>query len=137
MPGDEVPSGYRVVQLVQRDPPDDVLRQAEMIPGEAGRYARIIRYRHDLSRTVYEVLQFKAGRPPTREEVVADLKADLARIDAELKELDSVGAFGAWVDRKLFSGVSAEKLKKQRDEIEETLRAIEEEYGPGEAVCVP
>ncbi len=47
MPGDEIPSDYRVVQLIQRDPPDDVLRQAEMIPGEAGRYARVIRYRHD------------------------------------------------------------------------------------------
>ena len=55
---------YRVVQLIQREPPDDVLRQAEMIPGEAGRYARVVRYRHDLSRTIYEVLHFKAGRKP-------------------------------------------------------------------------
>lgn len=137
MPGDEIPADYRVVQLIQRDPPDDVLRQAEMIPGEAGRYARVIRYRHDLSRTVYEVLQFKAGRPPTREEVVGDLRGDLARIDAELKELESVGHFGAWVDRKLFSGASPEQLRAKRAEIEETIEVIEQEYSPGEAVCVP
>lgn len=137
MPAESIPNDYRVVQLIQRDPPDEVLRQAEMIPGEAGRYARVIRYRHDLSRTVYEVLQFKAGRPPTREEVVADLRADLARVDAELKELESVGHFGAWVDRKLFSGASPEELRTKRTEIEETIGAIEQEYAPGEAVCVP
>jgi hypothetical protein len=108
-----------------------------MIPGEAGRYARVIRYRHDLSRTVYEVLQFKTGRPPTREEVVTDLRADLARVDAALKELESVGHFGAWVDRQLFSGASPEELRAKRAEIAETIEVIEQEYAPGEAVCVP
>ena len=137
MASEPIPADYRVVQLIQRDPPDEVLRQADMIPGEAGRYARVIRYRHDLSRTVYEVLQFKAGRPPTREEVVADLLGDLARVDTELKELETVGHFGAWVDRKLFSGFSPEQLRAKRKEIQETIETIEQEYAPGEAVCVP
>jgi len=128
---------YRVVQLIQRDPPDDILRQAEMIPGEAGRYARVVRYKHDLSRTIYEVLHFKAGRPPTREEVLTDLRSDIERIDAQLKELKTVGNFGAWVDRQLFDGLSPDELKTKRDEIEEIARVIGEEYNPGESVCVP
>ena len=128
---------YRVVQLIQREPPDDVLRQAEMIPGEAGRYARVVRYRHDLSRTIYEVLHFKAGRPPTREEVLADLKKDIEYIDAQLGELKSVGNFGAWVDRQLFDGLSPDELKAKREEIKEIAGVIEQEYDPGESVCVP
>ena len=137
MPDQEATPDYRVVQLIQRDPPDDILRQAEMIPGEAGRYARVVRYRHDLSRTVYEVLHFKAGRPPTREEVLTDLRSDIERIDAQLNELKSVGHFGAWVDRQLFEGLSPDELRKKRSEIEEVARVIEEEYDAGESVCVP
>ncbi len=137
MPTQEAAPEYRVVQLIQRDPPDDILRQAEMIPGEAGRYARVVRYRHDLSRTVYEVLHFKAGRPPTREEVLADLRSDIERIEAQLKELKSVGNFGAWVDRQLFEGLSPDELRKKQDEFKEIAGIIEEEYDAGESVCVP
>lgn len=137
MSENEAQPEYRVVQLIQRDPPDDILRQAEMIPGEAGRYARVVRYKHQLSRTIYEVLHFKTGRPPTREEVLADLRSDIEQIDAQLKEVGAVGQFGAWVDRQLFAGLSPDELRAKREEIEEIARVIEEEYDAGESVCVP
>lgn len=137
MPDESSETEYRVVQLIQRDPPDAILRQAEMIPGEAGRYARVIRYRHDLSRTIYEVLHFKAGRPPTREEVLTDLQADIQNIDTQLKELEAVGRLGAWVDRQLFAGRSPEELRARRAEIMETIHVIQEDYAAGESICVP
>jgi hypothetical protein len=137
MPAPPVPAGYRVVQLVDRDPPDEILRHAEMIPGEAGRYARVVRYRHDPSKTVYEVLLFKAGRPPSREEVLADLRADLATLEAKLAELQAAGSVGSWLDGKLFGSESPADVERKLADIRETLAAVEENYGPGEQVCVP
>jgi hypothetical protein len=131
------PPGYRVVQLIDRDPPDEILRHAEMVPGEAGRYARVVRYRHDASKTVYEVLLFKAGRPPTREEVVADLRADLTALDARLAELKAAGSVGSWLDRKIFGSESPGQLERRITDIRETLASVEENYEPGESVCVP
>ena len=55
----------------------------------------------------------------------------------QLGELKSVGNFGAWVDRQLFAGLSPDELKAKREEIKEIARVIEQEYDPGESVCVP
>lgn len=128
---------YRVVQLLQREPPADVLRHAEMTPGPTGRYGKLIRYKMERTKTIYEVLQFKAGRPPNREEVLADLRQDLADLDAQLGEAKKSGAIGGLIDRALFAGSSASDLKRRRADIEETIAAVEENYKPGEAVPVP
>jgi len=133
----EIPSGYRLVELIQREPPDEVLRHAEMSPGQTGRYGKLMRYLHAASQTVYEVLYFKAGRPPTREEVIADLSADVAQVETQLAELERAGGVGAWLDRKIFAGPSRDALQKKKDELNETIRAIQEDYRPGEPVLVP
>jgi hypothetical protein len=130
-------AGYRVVTLVQQDPPPEVLRHARMLPGETGRYARVVRFRHDLSKTIYEVLHFKAGRPPTREEVLNDLRADLAALEARMAAARDVGGMAGWMDRRLFSGAARKELENQRQDILETIAAVEEDYRPGEAVKTP
>ncbi len=131
------PSGYRIVTLVGREPPAEVRRHAEMIPGETGRYAKVVRYRHDAASTVYQVLHFKKGRPPTREEVLADLRQDLAQIEKAMAELKETGRISAWIDRTLFSGDSMDGLEKKKRDLDETLAAVEENYEPGESVEVP
>ena len=132
-----IPPGYRVVQLLQREPPADVLWHAQMIPGPTGRYGRTVYYRLDRTKTVYEVLTFKASRPPNREEVLADLRVDLAELDARLSESGKAGAIGGLIDRALFAGASTFDLRKKREDILETIAAVEENYKPGEAVPVP
>ena len=133
----ESPAAYRKITLVDQDPPDEIKRHADMIPGESGRYGKIVRYRHDASKTIYEVLHFMAGRPPTREEVIADLRADLAEIDKALRDIRKTGRFSSWVDRTFFSGASRAELDKKRNDILETIRSVQEDYEPGEAVKVP
>lgn len=128
---------YRVVQLIQREPPAEVLRHAEMQPGPTGRYGRLIRYKMDRTKTIYEVLQFKTGRPPKREEVLADLRADLAALEAQLAEVKKSGALGGLIDRALFANDSAGSLERRRSDILETIEAVEGNYKPGEAVPVP
>ncbi|MBI3831160.1 MAG: hypothetical protein HY291_16695 [Planctomycetes bacterium] len=128
---------YRIVQLIQREPPADVLRHAEMIPGPTGRYGKMIRYKMERTKTIYEVVQFKAGRPPKREEVLSDLRADLAELDRQTAEAQKSGAIGGLIDRALFAGQSLTELDRKRADIEETIAAVEENYKPGEAVPVP
>lgn len=128
---------YRVITLTDRAPPDEVLRHALMEPGETGRYGKVIRYRHEATKTVYEVLLFKAGRPPNREEVLADLRADVAAIDRRLAEGKEAGAVAGWIDRNLFQGAKPGDLERRRADILETIAAVEENYAPGEAVPVP
>lgn len=129
--------GFRVVQLIQRDPPPEILRHAEMIPGETGRYGKVVRFRHEKTRTVYEVLHFKAGRPPSREEILSDLRSDLAKLDAQSVSGQGVGPVSGWIDRNLFAGTARGELERKRRDILETIRAVEEQYKPGEAVAVP
>ena len=128
---------YRVVQLIQREPPADVLRHAQMLPGPAGRYGRTVYYRMERTKTVYEVLSFKAGRPPNREEVLADLRADAAELEAKLAETKQAGALGGLIDRTFFSGAATSELARKRRDIQETIAAVEENYKPGESVPVP
>lgn len=137
MENNDTASDYRTVTLVGREPPADVRRHAEMIPGETGRYARIVRYRHAATKTIYEVLHFKAGRPPTREEVLADLRGDLEQLDRATEELEKTGRISAWIDRTFFAGASPSDIEKKRNDILDTIKAVEENYEPGEAVQVP
>ncbi len=131
------PSNYRIVTLINREPPANILRHAQMIPGETGRYAKVVRYQHDAGKTIYEVLHFKTGRAPTREEVLADLRDDLKKLGEALDELRTTGRLSSWIDSKLFSGTSAADLEKKREDIQETIEAVEENYEPGESVEVP
>ena len=107
----EIPTGYRLITLHDREPPGEVLRHASPLPSRDGRYAKVLRYRYDAGKAVYEVLQFKAGRPPQREEVLTDLRADLAELEERLQELDQAGRAGAWMNRALFGGDSARALE--------------------------
>ncbi|MCZ7646894.1 MAG: hypothetical protein M5U26_16665 [Planctomycetota bacterium] len=132
-----IPADYRTVTLVQKQPPDEVLRHAEMVPGESGRYGKVVRYKLDRAKTVYEVLLFKAGRPPTREEVLDDLRQDLVALDAQLEDLKTTGRVSRFLDRLVFQEPSAGKLEGRRREIEETIEAVQEDYQPGESVPIP
>ncbi|MBE7462614.1 MAG: hypothetical protein HS116_03870 [Planctomycetes bacterium] len=135
MPAD-VPADYRRVALIQTPPPDEILRHAEMLPGESGRYGKFVRYRHDRSKTVYEVLYFKAGRAPTREEVLADLRADLETLEARMAE-GPRGTVGRVFERVVFGEPTPGQYAQRCAELRETIQIVEEDYQPGEAVPIP
>ena len=54
-----------------------------MILGKSGLYGKTIHFKHERTKTIYEVLHFKAGRPPTREEVLDGLRAELAALETK------------------------------------------------------
>ena len=76
-------------------------------------------------------------RIPTREEVLSDLRADVAQIEADLAERRDAGKVSGFLDRVMFAEKTPADLERKRKEILETIAIVEEDYQPGESVPIP